>query len=412
MSAQADMLNQLRNRKPGHALPRAFYMDPDFYKLDLEQIWYRDWLFVGHDCELTKPGAYMTVQIGDYPVVVLRAGDGTVRAFHNSCRHRGSRVCSAERGSVRKLVCPYHGWTYDLDGRLTFASDMGPDFDASQYGLKPVHCETAGGYIFVCVGRSAPDFSAFRAQMEPYFLPHHLADAKIAHESTIVEQGNWKLVWENNRECYHCRPNHPELCRSFSDAPTVGGVDGAQDDPIIAAHVARCEAAGLPSQFRIDPAGQFRVARMPLLRQAVSYTMSGQAAVRRPLSDDVTEDKIGTLLLFHYPTTWNHILGDHALSFRVLPLGPTETQVTTKWIVHKDAVEGVDYTIEELTKVWANTNDQDRRIVEENQRGVNSPAFEPGPYSPVHEPSVMQFIDWYEGAIERSFGTQRLTRVA
>jgi Rieske 2Fe-2S family protein len=111
------------------------------------------------------------------------------------------------------------------------------------------------------------------------------------------------------------------------------------------------------------------------MREAVSYTMSGKAAVRRPLSDSVSEPNIGSLLLFHYPTTWNHILGDHAISFRVLPLGPMQTQVTTKWLVHRDAVEGVDYTREELTTVWNATNDQDRRIVEENQRGVSSPAF-------------------------------------
>ena len=412
MTTHADILQQLRNRKPGHTLPRAFYTDPAFFQFDLEQIWYKDWLFAGHDCEVAAPGSYLTLQIGAYPVLVLRAADGGIRAFHNTCRHRGSRICAAERGSARKLVCPYHGWTYDLDGRLSFAKDMGASFDPSQHGLKPVHCDSVGGYIFVCVAPQAPDFSAFRAQMEPYFLPHHLADAKIAVENTIVENGNWKLVWENNRECYHCRPNHPELCRSFPDYPTVGGIEGAQADPAITAHAERCEAAGLPSKFRIDPTGQFRTARMPLLREAVSYTLSGKAAVARPLSDAVTEQKIGTLLLFHYPTTWNHVLGDHAVTFRVLPVSATQTQVTTKWLVHKDAVEGVDYSIEDLTRVWSATNDQDRRIVEENQRGVSSPAFEPGPYSPVHEPSVMQFLDWYEGAIERAFVPQLRSRVA
>ncbi len=412
MSAQADLLHQLRNRKPGHTLPRAFYTDPAFFDVDLEQIWYRDWLFAGHDCELQKPGSYFTLQVGAYPVVVLRAKDGAIRAFHNTCRHRGSRLCASGRGSAGKIVCPYHGWTYDLDGRLTYARDMGAAFDPAEHGLKPVSVETAGGYIFICVARQAPDFAAFRALMEPYFLPHHLADAKLAHETTMVEHGNWKLVWENNRECYHCRPNHPELCRSFPDVPTVGGVEGAEADPVVTAHVDRCESAGLPSKFRINDTGQFRAARMPLLREAVSYTLSGKPAVTRGLSDSVTEEKIGALLLFHYPTTWNHVLGDHAVTFRVLPISATETQVTTKWLVHKDAVECVDYTIEDLTRGWTATNDQDRRIVEENQRGVSSPAFEPGPYSPVHEPSVMQFIDWYEGAIERSFGAHRLTRVA
>ncbi|MCY1292656.1 Ring hydroxylating alpha subunit (catalytic domain) [compost metagenome] len=172
-------------------------------------------------------------------------------------------------------------------------------------------------------------------------------------------------------------------------------MQGAKDDPVIAAHWAKCEAEGLPSEFRMSPTGQFRAARMPLVDNAESYTMSGAPAVKRALSADVRQKQIGTLLMFHYPTTWNHVLSDHAITFRVLPLGPELTQVTTKWLVHKDAVEGVDYTLEDLTHVWTETNDQDRQIVEENAFGIRSPAYEPGPYSPEHEGGVMQFVEWY-----------------
>ena len=414
MNAHTEMHSQLQGRRHGHTLPRKFFTDPDFYQLDLENIWYRDWLFVGHDCELAKSGSYMTLQVGDYPVVVVRSGDGTVRAFHNSCRHRGSRICAGEKGTAAKLVCPYHSWTYELDGRLLYARDMGPGFDPKEHGLKPVHCQSIGGFIWICLARQAPDLSQFRAQVEPYLLPHRLRETKVAFESTIVENGNWKLVWENNRECYHCAGNHPELCRTFPEAPTVTGVEGAMNDPMIVKHWEACEAIGLPSRFEMSEDGQYRAARMPLLRNAVSYTMSGKAAVRRPLSDEISEPKIGTMLLFHYPTTWNHILSDHAVSFRVLPVGPKQTQVTTKWLVHKDAVEGVDYSIEDLTKVWLATNDQDRQIVEENQIGVSSPAFEPGPYSPPHEGGVMQFVEWYAAFMERALGGEgaRLRSVA
>ncbi len=413
MNARTDMLAKLRNRRPDHTLAREFYADPEYYRLDLEHIFYREWLFAGHDCELANPGDYLTLQVGEYPVLVVRSDDGRIRAFHNTCRHRGSRICAAGHGNAAKLTCPYHRWTYDLDGKLFYARDMGETFDPAQHGLKPVHCESVAGYVWICLAPHAPDIAPFRAQAEPYMAPHRLAEAKVAFESSIVEHGNWKLVWENNRECYHCKGSHPELCRSFPDAPTVVGVEGSVADPLVRAHWDRCESAGLPSAFRIDPLGQFRSVRVPLFRDAVSYTMSGQAAVQRRLSDGVTSERIGALLLFHFPTTWNHMLRDHAVSFRVLPLGPTETQVTTKWLVHKDAVEGTDYTVEELTRVWLATNDQDRRIVEENQRGVNSPAFDGGPYSPVHETGVAQFVDWYCGAMERSLGdTQRLSRVA
>ena len=253
------------------------------------------------------------------------SNDGAIRAFHNSCRHRGSRICSAPRGDVGKLRCPYHSWMYDLDGRLLHARDMGPDFDKDEHGLKRVHCESVGGYIWICLAEQAPDLAAFRARMEPYFAPHRLGEAKVAFESTIVENGNWKLVWENNRECYHCSANHPELCRTFPEAPGVSGVSGAMSDPTIARAYRALEAAGLRSRFDISPDGQYRLARMPLLRGAVSYTMTGKPAVKRPLAAAVTEPDIGALLLFHYPSTWNHILGDHAVSFRVTPLGPKQT---------------------------------------------------------------------------------------
>jgi Rieske 2Fe-2S family protein len=395
MDIRSNVLRQLKTRREGFSLERPFYIDEDYFKLDMEMIYYRDWLFMGHDCELPKPGAYFTVQIGDYPVVIVRGRDNVIRAFHNSCRHRGSRVCTKEHGSSVRLVCPYHQWTYDLDGKLAFARHMGDDFDKSGYGLKPVHCESFGGYIFICLAQNTPDFQPIRDMVAPYMLPHRLSEAKVAFQSTIIEKGNWKLVWENNRECYHCAANHPELCRTYPEAPSVTGTDGGADDPEIAGHWARCEAAGLPSKFQISPDGQFRTARMPLIEDAESYTMSGRRAVERPLSDDVTLDRIGTMLLFHYPTTWNHILGDHAISFRVLPLSANETAVTTKWLVHKDAVEGVDYDLAELTHVWTETNDQDRRIVEENAFGIHSPAYEPGPYSMAHEGGVMQFLEWY-----------------
>ena len=119
------------------------------------------------------------------------------------------------------------------------------------------------------------------------------------------------------------------------------------------------------------------------------------------------------MLLFHYPSTWNHVLGDVATTFRVLPIDATHTEVTTKWLVNKDAVAGVDYDLDELTKVWLATNDQDRRVVEENQRGILSPAYEPGPYSIEHESGVAQFVDWYLGATRRALQSEpKLRRVA
>lgn len=410
-----EMLGLLSGRDPNFSLEQKFYTDPDFYKLDLENIFYRDWLFVGHDCELPKTGSYMTVQVGAYPVVIVRDAQGGIRAFHNSCRHRGSRICSAEKGTAAKLVCPYHQWTYELDGRLLFARQVGPDFKPAEYGLKQVHCETVAGYIYICLADEAPDFASFRALVEPYLAPHNIKDAKVAFESSIIEKGNWKLVWENNRECYHCAANHPELCRTYPEAPSATGVQGVMEDPEINQLWKNCASAGLPAEFKMSEDGRYRITRIPLLRDAVSYTMSGKAAVKKPLSDQVAGDtNIGAMLLFNYPTTWNHLMADHAISFRVLPISAEETLVTTKWLVHKDAVEGVDYDLDELTHVWIQTNDQDRQIVEENAVGIRSPAYQPGPYSVEHEGGVMQFLEWYTNTItpRLSGETAKLSRVA
>ena len=174
MDLRSEILGLLRNRREGFSLPQPFYVDPDVFRIDLETIWMREWLFVGHDCELREPGSFFTVQIGDTPIVLLRDLKGEIRAFHNVCRHRGSRVCATERGSAVRLVCPYHQWSYNLDGRLLFARQMPEDFDKRAYGLKPVACESAEGYLFVCLDPEPPDFAAFRRDMTPYFAPHRL----------------------------------------------------------------------------------------------------------------------------------------------------------------------------------------------------------------------------------------------
>lgn len=405
MVVASTALDLLASRLADHALPRPFYTDPGMLDLDLAEVWYRDWLFAIPACEIPKTGNFVTMQVGAYPVVIVRGADGRVRAFHNSCRHRGSRVCTALKGSAPKLVCPYHQWTYELDGRLLYARDMGPDFDAARHGLKPVACVDVAGMVFVCLADQPPAINAMVETATRYLAPHRLTEAKIAFESTIIEKGNWKLVMENNRECYHCAGSHPSLCRTFPDRPGYTSMDeNGNVEPAIAAHWAKCEAAGMPSRFHLNPDNQWRFVRIPLLGAGESFTLDGKAAVPVKRLSTAPFADAGSLLFFHYPNSWNHFLGDHATVFRILPISPTETEVTTKWLVHKDAVEGVDYDLKNLTQVWVATNDEDRAVVEENQRGVNSPAFTPGPYSRIQEDGVIQFVDWYCATLEGRLG--------
>ncbi|AUH32667.1 aromatic ring-hydroxylating oxygenase subunit alpha [Paracoccus tegillarcae] len=411
MLREADVLSTLMRRKPAHSLAQDLYCDPGVFQVDLDQIWYREWLFTLPACEIPKAGNYVVHEVGDYSVVIVRGTDGQIRAFHNSCRHRGSVLCKTKKGSNPKLVCPYHQWTYELDGRLLWARDMGPDFDPSAHGLKAVHCRNLSGMVYICLADDAPSIDELAAETERYLAKHDLENSKVAFESTIIEQGNWKLVWENNRECYHCAGNHPSLCRTFPEDPrAVGNDDSGELLDIQKNHAERCNAVGALSAYKIAADGEWRFVRAPLLDTAESYTLDGKVAVTKPNSSFPFKDA-GALLKFRYPGTWNHFLSDHIILFRVTPIGSMETEVCTKWLVHKDAVEGQDYDLKRLTEVWIATNAEDREVVENNQRGIRSPAYEPGPYSPTHEGGNIQFVDWYAAAMIRAI-TRSASRFA
>ena len=189
-----------------------------------------------------------------YKRQVIRDADGSVNAFHNTCRHRGSRICLEHRGKVANLVCPYHQWTYDLKGNLLFAgTEMGDGFDKSQHGLKKAHCKTAGGFIFVALGKEAPegDFDEFLATLEEYMAPYDVENTKLAAESNMYEKANWKLVLENNRECYHCAGSHPELLNTILEWDDTNDPRAPQDFlDHYADQAAKWDAEGIPHEHK------------------------------------------------------------------------------------------------------------------------------------------------------------------
>lgn len=394
----------LINRKPNYSLEQPFYNDERIYKLDIQEIFQKEWIFAGMTCEIPAKGNFTTLNIGDNPIVIVRGAEGAVHAFFNVCRHRGSRLCVTEKGKVAKLVCPYHKWTYELDGRLLFVgSDMSAQFDITAHNLKPVNVKVAGGYIFVCLAEHPPEFEAFTEGLQHYLEPYDTENLKVAVQSDIVEDANWKLVIENNRECYHCNGSHPELLNSLQQFDDT-------DDPLATPEYKALVARKLTDWNNMHVPYQLkyfgkrnRMTRTPLLDGVLSMTMDGKPACKK-LMGRITSPDMGSLRILHLPNSWNHWLGDHTIVFRVLPLGPQKTLVTTKWLVHKGAVEGIDYDPENIRKVWDATNDQDRVLAEENQRGINSIAYQPGPYSETFEFGVIDFINWYSKRIIENTG--------
>lgn len=381
----------LDERRPAHSLPQALYNSPEAFEFDLEAIYGHSWILAGFACEIPQPRGYLALNIGRWPVVITRDRDGTLRAFHNSCRHRGAQICAEGAGSRSRLTCPYHQWVYDLDGALVSTRHMQASFDPAEHGLRPVHIENVAGALFVCMADTPPGFSRFRDHLEPLLAPHRLDRAKLAHQNTLVEKGNWKLVMENARECYHCAVGHPELALTFPIGE-AGGQFEKEVDPRHRAFAERLESLGL-GKGPLSGAW-WHVERFPLKAGHVSLTMDGKPAVKR-LMVDGDEPDIGSLRWAIEPHSFCHSAADTTVYFSAMPTAPNETVVTCKWLVHEDAVEGVDYDVDRLTQLWNVTNLQDRDFVENNQRGVNSRGYVPGPYCEDDESFVAQFTDWY-----------------
>jgi len=392
------------DRRPGHSLPAPFYNDHEIFDLDMSAVFARSWIFVGTEAEVAEPGDYRTVEVGSYSVIVVRDDDEQVRAWHNVCRHRGARILTDQQGSVGNIVCGYHKWTYGVDGRLVHAGQQPPSFDPGCFGLKPVHVRTVAGLVYICLATEPPaDFDHIAERVTPYLLPHQLHRTKVAAQVDLVEQGNWKLVMENNRECYHC-DGHPEL--SCSLFPTYGyeaadmpaRLRPAFDRYLAAEDLLRrdCEERGLPYARIEELSGRetgFRIQREPLDGAGESLSLDG-SAVSRPLLGELDTPRLGRLSMHHQPNAWFHCMADHAVTFSVLPLAPDRTLLRTTWLVHEDAVEGEDYDVDALTDVWRQTNLQDGVFVARAQLGTTSPAYEPGPYAP-SEYQVDDFCTWY-----------------
>lgn len=385
-------------RTPGLSLPQAAYTDPDVFAADLERVFGTGWLFAGHTCELAEPGHWLAVDVGRDRVLVVRGEDGTLHAHHDVCAHRGSRLTTTDRGRAKAFVCPYHQWTYGLDGRLRAARLMGDGFGIGGFRLAPVAVREVAGLVFVCLDGSPPDFEPFAAAVGPPLAPHGLADTRIAVRDRYRVRANWKTIVENNRECYHCRGSHPEFTLSNFDAGTHGELraDPRFEQAVTAAR-ARWRLRGLPSEEVSFPDGAwYRVARMPLRDGFVTETMDGRPVA--PLLGTVTDPDTGSLRMTSLPNMWAHVDCDYAMTTRLTPVDAGTTDVEVCYLVRADAGD-VDEAA--LTVVWRATSEQDWRLCENNWAGIASRGYRPGPLSPMVEASVEAFLSWYTATLDR-----------
>jgi Rieske 2Fe-2S family protein len=264
------------------------------------------------------------------------------------------------------------------------------------------------GLLFICLSAEPPsDFDEVQSAVAPYLAVHGLRRTKVAAQLDLVEEGNWKLVMENNRECYHC-DGHPELICSLFQLFGYAEEDlTARLRPVHQRYQAAsaalrevCDANRIPldtvEEMDARPTA-FRVGRLPLDHAGESFSKDGSLLCRKLLGS-VPTPKLGHLSLHMQPNSWFHFVSDHVVTFTVLPIAPDRSLLRTTWLVRADAVEGSDYDVESLTSVWRATNEQDRALVARTQLGVSSPAYEPGPYAPT-EGQVEAFVNWYAGRL-------------
>jgi glycine betaine catabolism A len=355
-------------------LPTLWYVSADAFGVEKERIFCREWVCIGREEELPEAGAYRVVDVAGESIVVVRNREGVLRGFYNVCRHRGTRLCrtvDAEghsgrpelRGGViagRGIVCPYHHWTYDLDGRLVAAPHLSglTASDKAALSLHPVGVDSWGGFVFVNL--TPADAAPLAAQLGaiPERLQRYpLEDLRIGRTIQYQVGANWKAICENYNECYHCGPVHPELC------------------------------AVVPS-FREGGGSQLDWARgIPHRPGAYTFTESGTTS-RRPFPGLSADEQVRHKGELAYPNLFVSLACEHVAAFILQPRSAERTDITCHFLFEQYELAKADFDPSDTADFWDVVNRQDWAICEAVQRGMQSRIHEHGYYAPMEDASL------------------------
>ena len=340
-------------------MPQKYFVSPGIFAKEQAEIFAKQWLLVGHQSQIPKPGDYFVAPVADESLIIVRDQGSTIRGFYNVCRHRGTRLKEDACGHASAIQCPYHAWTYRLDGRLIGAPHMGevPGFDKADYSLRAVNLGIWEGFIFVNLAdeEAAANDSGYKS-LEEWFAPlngkfshWNISILQLAKRIDYDVQANWKLMFENYSECYHCPGVHPQLQK-------VSPYDSAEND--------LREGPFLGGFMKINP--------------GKSLTMSGNACA-------AFVGKIENLQqVFYYSIFPNMLLSLHpeyVIVHQLWPQSPKRTLIVCDWLFHPDAFNRSDFKPDDAIEFWDMTNKQDWHVCELSHQGITSRAYEPGPYS-------------------------------
>jgi len=337
-------------------LPGRYYTAPDIFADEQERLFAHHWISVGREAALTEPGRYVLADIGGESIIVLRDQSSELRAYHNVCRHRGTRLCEAVEGRLSETIqCPYHAWTYALDGRLIGAPHMHEveGFDKKDYPLHAVAIDVWEGFLFVNLDRRIPPLAQWLRPVGDRFTRYQLGTLRTVRRIVYDVQANWKLVLQNYNECLHCPTIHPELSTKL---PYTSGANDLIEGPFLGGY-------------------------MEIKAPHVSATLTGRACAL-PLGALSDDDRRRAFYYALFPTMMLSLHPDYAVFYTVWPRTPGSSRVVCEWMVHPDAPGAPGYNIADAEEFWDRTNRQDWHICEQSQLGIGSRAYVPGPYSP------------------------------
>ena len=336
-------------------LARRYYTSSEIFALERERIFAQHWICVGREEQLFDAGSYFLAEVAAESLIVVRDASGEIHAHYNVCRHRGTRMCEEQSGRFKgAIVCPYHAWTYGLDGHLRTARNMRevPDFQESDYPLRGAAVALWEGFIFVNLAEQPEPFGRALAPLMGHFRKWTIGALREARGMNYDLSCNWKLVFQNYSECYHCPLVHPQLERV---SPSDSGRNDLIEGPVL---------------------GGFMELRQP----GGSMTMSGKTSRKRlPSIHRDDHDRVYYYTVF--PSMLLSLHPDYVMAHFVTPVGVDRTLIRCVWLFDPAEVarEGFDHG--DAVEFWDMTNRQDWHVCELSHRGVASRAYTPGPYA-------------------------------
>jgi glycine betaine catabolism A len=336
-------------------MPAAAYTDTAWFTTEMERVFARMWLAAGRDGDLERPGAFLRRDVAGASVLVVRGGDGSLHAFHNVCRHRGTRLCTGDHGVFPgSIQCPYNAWTYALDGRLLAAPQMDEvaGFDRADYPLRPVACDIWDGHVFINLAEAPAPLASQLGDLPARFAPYRMGDLRRQHRIEYDVATNWKLVVQNYNECLHCPIIHPLLNRMHhylgaDNVPTAetycGGAMGFKDGV---------------------------------------ETLSRDGKLRRAYLPGLGDRERGVVNYFAiYPNLLLTLHPDYMMTITIWPRDPGRTTLVAEWHFHPDEMAKPDFVFDDAVEFWDRTNREDWAISEQSYLGISSRGYTPGPFA-------------------------------